>query len=181
MHRVSLMTSPEPLTFTGWLSASRRLKCYVDLAHPRPQESVIIIGNEALKVVDKFCCLGGTISQMQRLMMRSWHGSATPARLLDVYSIVCGRSVVCGGIQRSRCTAQWFFLLSFMGQRRGPRSALISRTWNSSTCAGFERSVELRGNTSSQTPRSSATATSQAWNPSSWYLSLAGPAMWRVW
>ena len=60
-----------------------------------PSNPVVTIGNEALKVVDKFCCLGGTISQMQRLMMRSWHGSARAARLLDVYSIVCRRSLVC--------------------------------------------------------------------------------------
>lgn len=39
IHIVSLMTSPEPLTVMGWLSASRRLKCHIHLAHARPQKS----------------------------------------------------------------------------------------------------------------------------------------------
>jgi len=39
IHRVSLMTSPEPLTVMGWLSASRTLKCYIHLAHAHPQQS----------------------------------------------------------------------------------------------------------------------------------------------
>ena len=61
-----------------------------------PSNPIITISNKALKrVVDKFCYLGGTISQNAKLMMRSLHGLARLVRLLNVYSIVCGWSVVC--------------------------------------------------------------------------------------